>query len=188
MIVSLRDWALSSCSGVVPLAPFRRAPPRLAPRRSAPVRSAPVRSAPLTSIRRLPLSIRPDSCRNRSTLPFRSGCCHRIWWRNRPALCKSTLGRIFVSEQSGGATSSRGEAPSEYFCWHLHHSPPEVTLHPALSSGLSSGNRWQGAREHLARRPSSLGPAGSHGWCPLLVLPLSVVENSDFSPNRLTAL
>jgi hypothetical protein len=44
----------------------------------------------------------------------REGYSHGTWWINRPALCKDTSGWMFVSKQSGGATSSRGEAPSEY--------------------------------------------------------------------------
>src|SRR5260370_32479148 len=34
---------------------------------------------------------------------------------------------------------------------------------------LSSRNRWQGAREHLARRPALIGSPRCHGWSSLSI-------------------
>jgi hypothetical protein len=92
-----------------------------------------------------------------------------IWWINRPALCKPTSGRFSVMKQSRQAFSSQGEAPSELFCGYLHPSPHNMRQHPIWLRCLSSGKRRQGAREHLARRPSSMGSASCHGWSALPV-------------------
>jgi hypothetical protein len=72
--------------------------------------------------------------------------------------------------QAGGSSLDRPERPPL----------PEARLHPSSSAGtdtdlpttcsciwlewLSSGNRRQGAREHLACRPSSIGPVGSQSF------------------------
>src|SRR6266566_5926091 len=76
---------------------------------------------------------------------------------------------MFVIGQTGQATSFRGEAPSEYFCWHLHRFPRDMTLLPHVLEWLSSGNRRQRAREHFARRPSSGGSANCQSFGPLSV-------------------
>jgi hypothetical protein len=92
-----------------------------------------------------------------------------IWWINRPALCKPTSGRFSVMKQSRQAFSSQGEAPSELFCGYLHPSPHNMIQHPIWLVSLSSGKRRQGAREHFARRPASMGSASSHRWRSLSV-------------------
>jgi hypothetical protein len=86
---------------------------------------------------------------------------------NSTSPCEGLSGWIFVIGQTWQVTSSRVEAPSEFFCWRLHQLPRNMTQQPHLLRWLSSGNRWQGVREHLARRPSSVGSAGCHRWCPL---------------------
>jgi hypothetical protein len=56
-------------------------------------------------------------------------------------------------------------------------SPPYDTV-PIRLRGLSSGKRWQGASEHLARRPSSMGSASGHCRCSL---PISLCH--QFAPS-----
>jgi hypothetical protein len=94
--------------------------------------------------------------------PGFNGCCHWTWWINRPALSRSTSGRFFVVRQSRQAFSSQSEAPSELFCGYLHPSARDMIQPPIWLVSLSSGNLWQGAREHLACRPSSNGPPCGH--------------------------
>ena len=60
----------------------------------------------------------------------RRGCSHRTWWINRPALCKSPLGRFFVLWQSSQATSTWSESPTEGFCGHLHPYAHDMTRLP----------------------------------------------------------
>jgi hypothetical protein len=77
------------------------------------------------------------SAANIGLCPFVIGahrCCHWTWWIIRPALSKPISGWIFVIEQSGQVISSRGQALSEFFCWHLHRHPRGMTLQPALTS------------------------------------------------------
>ncbi len=96
------------------------------------------------------------------------GCCHGTWWINRPALYRSTSGRFFVMRQSRQAFSSQSEARSELFCGCLHPFPHNMLQ---LPSGfcLSTGNRRQGASEHLAGRPSSRGSADCHRRSPVSI-------------------
>jgi hypothetical protein len=88
---------------------------------------------------------------------------------NSTSLCERISGRFFVMRQSRQAFSSQSEAPSELFCGYLHPSPRDMIQHPIWLRCLSSGNLWQWAREHLARRPTSGGSAGCHGWGTLSV-------------------
>ena len=72
---------------------------------------------------------------------------------------------FFVIGQSRQITSSRGEAPSEFFCWRLHRLPLDMTLLPHQ------------ACKALKRKPMAMGmrapPAPSIvGWfCQLPELP-----------------
>ncbi len=62
--------------------------------------------------------------------PEEEWCFHRIWWRIRPASMKACqAGFSFLNQ----ATSFRGEAASECFCWHFHQLPRDVTLLPHLA-------------------------------------------------------
>src|SRR2546421_5423937 len=79
---------------------------------------------------------------------------------NSTSPCERLSGRFFVMRQSRQAFSSQSEAPSELFCGYLHPSPRDMIQHPIWLRCLSSGNLWQGAREHLASRPSSGGSPG----------------------------
>jgi hypothetical protein len=73
------------------------------------------------------------------------GYSHWIWWIIRPDLTKPTSGRFLVMRQSRQAISSRSEAVSECFNWHLHRSPRVMIQHPTWLRWLSSANRRQGA-------------------------------------------
>ncbi len=53
---------------------------------------------------------------------------------NSRSLCQSPMGWIFFIEQSRQAISSRGQALSECFCWHLHQLSRDMTLHSQLAS------------------------------------------------------
>jgi hypothetical protein len=83
---------------------------------------------------------------------------------NSTSLCKPISGRFWVMRRSRQAFSSRSQAPSECFCEHLHPSLRDMIQHPIWPVSLSSENRQQWTREHLARRPSPVGSAGCHGW------------------------
>ena len=66
--------------------------------------------------------------------------------------------------QSGQATSAWSEAhPTSSADSFTHHSTPRYCTRTWLS-WLSSGDRWQGAREHLASHPSSGGSSRCQGW------------------------
>ena len=72
------------------------------------------------------------------------------------------FGPVFSSvRQSRQAFSSQSEAPSECFCWHLHPSPRDMTLHPPL------------ALVPLKRKPAAMGKRAPRapsivGWFSLL--------------------
>src|SRR6266699_6159144 len=77
---------------------------------------------------------------------------------------------FFVIGQSRQITSSRGEAPSEFFCWRLHRLPLDMTLLPhqackALKRKLAAmGKRAPRARSTVGwfcRLPSQAYGAGS---------------------------
>src|SRR5713101_1635744 len=64
---------------------------------------------------------------------------------NSTSLSKSISGRFFVIGQSGQAFSSRREAPSDIFCWHMYQSPHDMALQSPLDS------------EALKRKPVARG-------------------------------
>jgi len=71
-------------------------------------------------------------------------------------LCKHISGWFFVIGQSGQATSSWSEAPSDFSCWHFHWPPQDMTLPPNLA--------WVALKRELAamgkratRAPSIVG-------------------------------
>jgi len=81
--------------------------------------------------------------------------------------CNDTSGWFFAMKQSGQATSAWSEThPTSSADPFTYHSTPRHCTRTWLS-WLSSGDRWQGAREHLARHPSSGGSSRCHGWSPL---------------------
>src|SRR5215469_14077008 len=49
---------------------------------------------------------------------------------NSTSLCERISGWIFVIGRSRQVTSSRVEAPSKFFCWHLHRVARDMTLLP----------------------------------------------------------
>jgi hypothetical protein len=59
--------------------------------------------------------------------------CHGRWWRIRSAPA-TPFGPVFIMRQSRQAFFSWSQAPSNFFCEHLHHSPGDMTLHPHLAS------------------------------------------------------
>jgi hypothetical protein len=64
----------------------------------------------------------------------RARCSHRTWWRIRSTSAIPFQAGFFVSGQSGQATSSRNEAPSECFYGHLPRLLGGMILQPALAS------------------------------------------------------
>src|SRR5258708_10470443 len=88
----------------------------------------------LTVIMYLLCSIPMRFSRKTSQMIHNGGCCHWTWWIIRPVLSKPISGWTFVIEQSRQVISSRGQALSEFFCWHLHRHPRGMTLQPALAS------------------------------------------------------
>ena len=64
----------------------------------------------------------PDFLEASSRLTKRR-CCHRIWWIIRQVPFEGISGWMFVIGQSVQATSSRGEAPIEFFCGTFTHLP-----------------------------------------------------------------
>ena len=90
-------------------------------------------------------------------------------WINRPALYRPTSGQLKVTRQSRQACSPQRETPFELFCKYLHPSPDNMIQSSLWLVSLSSGSLWQGVREHLARRPTSMGSAGGHRRSPLTV-------------------
>jgi hypothetical protein len=93
-------------------------------------------------------------------------------------LCKDTSGWFFAISQSGQATSARSEThPTSSADPFTHHSTPRHCTRTWLS-WLSSKNRRQGAREHLACRPSSMGSPRCHRR-----RPLSVALRQSFAPS-----
>ena len=85
--------------------------------------------------------------------------------------------------QSRQAFSSQDETLSELLYGYLHPSARDMILPPIWLRCLSSENLWQGAREHLARCPSSGGSPGSHRRRPLSV-PLRQSFATSFSRLR----
>jgi hypothetical protein len=75
---------------------------------------------------------------------------------NSIPLCKPTSGQFFVMRQSGQAFSSRSEAPSECFCWHIHHSPRNMTLHSHLAS-MPLKRKLAARGKRAPRAPSIVG-------------------------------
>ena len=72
------------------------------------------------------------------------------------------FGPVFGDEAVQRTFSSQREAPSEPFCGYIHPSACDMIQPPIWLVSLSSGNRWQGASEHLASRPASGGSASCH--------------------------
>jgi hypothetical protein len=64
---------------------------------------------------------------------------------NLSSLCKPTSGRFLVMRQSRQVFFSPSEAPSKFFCWHLHPPPRNMALHPHLASVA------------LKRKPATMG-------------------------------
>ncbi len=98
-----------------------------------------------------------------------SRCSYNRWWIDQPALFKPTSGQFCVMRQSRHAFSFPNEALSELLCGSLHPSVHDLRQLPIRLRWLSSVNRWQGARKHLAGSPSSVRSSHCHGWRPLPV-------------------
>jgi hypothetical protein len=88
---------------------------------------------------------------------------------NSSNLCKSSLGQFFVSRESRQAISPWNETPSNFCCWHFDSLPAAWHSSSIRPSWRSSGNGRQGVREHLPSCPSSMGSAGSHRRCTVLI-------------------
>src|SRR5258708_33970779 len=119
----------------------------------------------LTVIMYLLCSIPMRFSRKTSKMIHNGGCCHWTWWIIRPVLSKPISGWTFVIEQSRQVISSRGQALSEFFCWHLHRHPRGMTLQPALAS-VALKRKPVAMGERAPRAPSIGGwafPAPSLG-------------------------
>src|SRR5258708_5036393 len=110
----------------------------------------------LTVIMYLLCSIPMRFSRKTSKMIHNGGCCHWTWWIIRPVLSKPISGWTFVIEQSRQVISSRGQALSEFFCWHLHRHPRGMTLQPALAS-VALKQKPVAMGERAPRAPSSGG-------------------------------
>jgi hypothetical protein len=55
------------------------------------------------------------------------------WWIIRSTSANPFWAGFFVRGQSGQATSSWSEAPSDCFCWHFHRPLHDLTLPPHLA-------------------------------------------------------
>ena len=94
---------------------------------------------------------------------FERWCSHRRWWIIQAASANTLWAGFFVSGQSGQAILPWREAPFDFFCWHIQQ-PPTACLCNRIWLVIISGGNWrQGAREHLARRPSSMCCPSCHG-------------------------
>ena len=80
---------------------------------------------------------------------------------NSTSPLETHFGPVFVMKQSRQAFSSRSEAPSEFFCSHLHPSPCDMTQQPHLA--LVPLKREPAARGKRAPRVPSIV-----GWFSLL--------------------
>ena len=87
---------------------------------------------------------------------------HGTWVINRPALFEPPWDQFWMILRSREAFTSPSDPASERFCEHLRQIPRDFTLYPFWLWRFSSGNRWQGTREHLARRPSPSGSSRCH--------------------------
>jgi hypothetical protein len=54
-------------------------------------------------------------------------------WIILVASANSLWAGFFVMGQSGEAISPRSEAPSDFFCWHVHQPPHDMFLQPHLA-------------------------------------------------------
>jgi hypothetical protein len=131
----------------------------------------------LTNGARVPHSFLQNHCATYRTSVhplawYARGCSHGIWWIIRSVITRPISGCFWSVGSSDGPPL------------------PEAKLHPSASTGTftdfltiwhsspirlvwrSSGNRRQGAREHLARCPSPVGSSRCHRWRTLSV-PLS---------------
>ena len=59
--------------------------------------------------------------------------CLFWWWIIRSTSANTLRAGFFVMRQSGQATSSWSEAPSDCSCWHVHRPPHDITLPPYLA-------------------------------------------------------
>ena len=102
-------------------------------------------------------------------------CCHGTWW----IIPIASVNPLWAGFSPWGSpdrppfpevrphpTSSAGTLPTPCTTWHFSR----IRL-----AWRSSGNRWQGTREHLACRPSSVRSSRRHGWRPL---PIALREQS----------
>ena len=106
---------------------------------------------------------------------------------------------MFVIGQTGQATVSWKKAPPECFCWHLHPSPCDMTLHPHLA--CEPLKRKPAARgKRAARAPSTFGWFSRLPWlgyadgsvapagCPLVLVaaraPFGVIREGAQSDSR----
>ena len=61
------------------------------------------------------------------------GYCLSWWWIIRSTSANTLRAGFFVMRQSGQATSSWSEGPSDFSCWHVHRPPHDITLPPYLA-------------------------------------------------------
>ena len=59
--------------------------------------------------------------------------CLSWWWIIRSTSANTLRAGFFVMRQSGQATSSWSEGPSDFSCWHVHRPPHDITLPPYLA-------------------------------------------------------
>ncbi len=75
---------------------------------------------------------------------------------NSTSPCERLSGWMFVIGQTRQATSSRSEAPSEFFCWHIHQSPRDMALHRHLAS-VALKRKLAAMGKRAPRAPSIVG-------------------------------